>query len=110
MRTSTSGLLFIGLVLAPAVMPAQAVAAKGCPGNVDFFAVRAYDGVSCARVKAVQNALYRRGFNAVGGSRQVVEVRGRAWRCVWRDGERAPGVRCENLEGRGVFRASLSVG
>ena len=107
---------FVALALAAtfslgalAVAPAAAPAARRCPGHIDFFVVRAYDGATCVTARRVEDALYTRGFNAVGGSRQLVEVSGRAWRCTWRSSRVAPTMRCVNLEGRGAIRARLSV-
>jgi hypothetical protein len=101
--------LALAALVAPRSADAFPVAALSCPSYVDFFAVRASDGASCSTVKRVQKALYRKGFNAVDGSRQLVQVGGDAWRCKWRSGSTAPRVSCSNLEGRGKFTGKLSV-
>ena len=60
-------LTLIAAVVAILVTPGQVQAARACPAYVDFFAVRAFDGASCATVRGVQRALYRRGFDAGSG-------------------------------------------
>jgi hypothetical protein len=110
-RLLTRPLLAVaGAAALAAFTPASAHAARSCPDYIDFFDVRAYDRASSKTVRGVQRALYRLGFNAEEGSTQLVEYRGKAWRCRWRSGATAPKTRCRNLEGRGSFRARLNVG
>src|SRR5437762_8286090 len=85
-------------------------AAHRCRDYIDFYRVVAYDGARCAMVVRVQRALYRKSFNAAPGSRQLVSVGGRAWRCVWHSEAGGTATRCRNLEGRGAFRARFSAG
>jgi hypothetical protein len=73
---------------------------------VDFYDVRA-TSTSCATVKAVQRALYERGFSL--GDSALVQVRDHAWRCRFTT-TNVPAVRCRDLEGRGSWRSKFSVG